>query len=79
MGCGECLETGFSGRTSLTELLVVDEVFRESVLQKLPNRALQKIASDRGMITLWMAGLRRVARGQVPLEEIMRVVSAEGV
>ena len=79
VGCAECLETGFSGRTSLTELLVVDEVFRESVLQKLPNRALQKIASDRGMVTLWMAGLRRVARGQVPLEEVMRVVSAEGV
>lgn len=78
-GCSECLDTGFSGRTSLTELLVVDEVFRESVLQKLPNRALQKIASDRGMLTLWMAGLRRVAKGQVPIEEVLRVVSAEQV
>ena len=79
VGCAECLETGFSGRTALTELLVVDEVFREAVLQKLPNRALQKVASDRGMVTLWMAGLRRVAKGQVPLEEVLRVVSSEGV
>jgi type II secretory ATPase GspE/PulE/Tfp pilus assembly ATPase PilB-like protein len=78
-GCNECQGTGFGGRTSLTELLVVDEVFRESVLQKLPNRALQKVAVDRGMQTLWIAGVKRAVRGQVPIEEIMRVVSSEQV
>ena len=31
-GCAECLQTGFSGRFAVTELLVPDEVFRDAVL-----------------------------------------------
>jgi len=78
-GCKECNATGFGGRTTITELLVADEVFRDAVLQKMPSRALQQVATQQGMITLWQAGLRRVAKGETPLEEIMRVVSAEQV
>jgi type II secretory ATPase GspE/PulE/Tfp pilus assembly ATPase PilB-like protein len=76
-GCPECQETGFSGRTALTELLVVDEVVRDAILQKLPTRTLQQVAIQQGMQTLWSNGLRRVAEGHVPLEEILRVVTAD--
>src|SRR5262245_51146542 len=58
-GCTECLNTGFSGRTAITELLVVDEVFREAVLKKMPTRSLQQVAIERGMQTMWQNGLRR--------------------
>jgi type II secretory ATPase GspE/PulE/Tfp pilus assembly ATPase PilB-like protein len=78
-GCKECMDTGFSGRNAITELLVADEVFRDAVLQKLPTRTLQQVAVQQGMVTLWQAGLRRVAKGETPLEEIMRVVSSEQV
>ena len=71
----ECGETGFSGRTALSEMLLVDEPFREAVLQKLPTRALQEVAIQRGMRTLWHNGMRRVAAGETPLEEILRVVA----
>ena len=76
-GCEHCLDTGFQGRTALTEILVVDEVIRDSVLQKLPTRTLQEIAVRQGMQTLWHLGLDRVIRGETTLEEIMRVVAAE--
>jgi general secretion pathway protein E len=76
-GCEHCMGTGFSGRTALTEMLVVDEVIRDSVLQKLPTRALQEIAVRQGMQTLWHLGLQRVLRGETTLEEIMRVVAAD--
>ncbi len=76
-GCKECLNTGFAGRTALCELLVVDETFREAVLQKLPTRALQDVAVQQGMQTLWHNGMRRVAEGQTPLEEIVRVVAVD--
>lgn len=76
-GCEHCLNTGFQGRTALTEMLVVDEVIRDSVLQKLPTRTLQEIAVRQGMHTLWHLGLERVIRGETTLEEIMRVVAAE--
>jgi type II secretory ATPase GspE/PulE/Tfp pilus assembly ATPase PilB-like protein len=76
-GCDHCMNTGFQGRTALTEMLVVDEVIRDSILQKLPTRALQEIAVRQGMHTLWHLGLDRVIRGETTLEEILRVVAAE--
>ena len=77
VGCHECLETGFSGRTAVTEMLVVDEVLRDAVLQKMPTRSLQQIAVQQGMQTLWQSGLRRALSGLTPLEEILRVVAAD--
>lgn len=76
-GCEQCLHTGFSGRTALTELLVADEVFRDAVLQKLPTRALQDVAIRQGMQTMWQNGIKRVVAGQTTIDEVMRVVSAE--
>jgi type II secretory ATPase GspE/PulE/Tfp pilus assembly ATPase PilB-like protein len=76
-GCKECLNTGFSGRTAITELLVADEVFRDAVLQKMPTRALQQVAIQQGMQTMWQNGLRRVLAGQTTLEEILRVIAVD--
>lgn len=76
-GCDQCLNTGFSGRTSVTELLTVDQVFRDAVLQKMPTKALQQVGIQQGMRTMWQNGLRRVADGQTPLEEILRVIAVD--
>lgn len=77
VGCRECIQTGFSGRYAITELLAVDEVMRDAVLQKMPTRALQQVAIQQGMQTLWQMGLRRALSGQTPLEEILRVVTID--
>ena len=77
VGCQECMHTGFSGRTAVTELLVADEVFRDAVLQKLPTRALQEVGMKQGMRTLWQNGLERVASGYTTLEEILRVINVD--
>jgi type II secretory ATPase GspE/PulE/Tfp pilus assembly ATPase PilB-like protein len=76
-GCAGCLDTGYGGRTALTEMLVVDEVMRDAILQKLPTRALQQVAIQQGMPTLWQNGLRRVLRGETTLDEVMRVLAAD--
>ena len=65
------------GRSAVTELLVVDEVFRDAVLQKMPTRALQQVAIQQGMQTMWQNGLRRVQAGQTTVEEIVRVVATD--
>jgi type II secretory ATPase GspE/PulE/Tfp pilus assembly ATPase PilB-like protein len=76
-GCNECLETGYGARTALTEMLLVNEVMRDAILQKLPSRSLQQVAIQQGMQTLWQNGMRRVLRGQTTFEEIMRVLAAD--
>lgn len=77
-GCPACAHTGFSGRGSVTETMLVDEALREAVLQKMPTRQLQEVAIQQGMLTLWQMGLRRVLRGETSFEEVMRVIGFEG-
>jgi type II secretory ATPase GspE/PulE/Tfp pilus assembly ATPase PilB-like protein len=78
-GCDQCLNTGFSGRTSVVELLVVDQPLRDAVMLKLPTKALQQIAVQQGMQTMWQRALRRVYSGQTTLEEILRVISVDEI
>jgi len=61
----------------VTELLVVDEPFREAVLKKMPTSALEKIAIQQGMKTILQNGLQRVVDGETSLEEMVRVLAAD--
>jgi type II secretory ATPase GspE/PulE/Tfp pilus assembly ATPase PilB-like protein len=76
-GCDQCTQTGFSGRLPVNELLVVDEPFREAILKKMTTSALEEIAIQQGMSTLWQNGLQRAIHGQTSLEETVRVLAAD--
>ena len=76
-GCEKCNETGYSGRVPVSELLLVSEPFREAVLKKLSTSALEEIAIQQGMRTLWQNGLTRAITGQTTLEEGIRVLAAD--
>jgi type II secretory ATPase GspE/PulE/Tfp pilus assembly ATPase PilB-like protein len=77
VGCPVCHGTGFGKRTSLTEMLVMDEVLRDAVLQKMPTRRLQEIAGQQGMRTLFQSGMERVIHGQTTVEEVLRMVAMD--
>jgi len=76
-GCETCNQTGYSGRVPVSELLIVDEPFREAVLKKGTTSALEQIAIQQGMRTLWQNGLQRAIAGETTLEEIIRVLAAD--
>jgi len=78
-GCDQCNQTGYSGRLPVSELLVVDEPFRQALMRKVPTLALEEIAIQGGMRTLWQNGLQRAISGQTSLEEIIRVLAVEMV
>jgi type II secretory ATPase GspE/PulE/Tfp pilus assembly ATPase PilB-like protein len=75
-GCEQCNQTGYAGRLPVSELLVVSEPFREAVLKRLPTSALEDIAIQQGMRTLWQSGLHRAVNGETTLEETIRVLAA---
>lgn len=77
VGCDQCVHTGFFGRLPVTELLTVTEPFREAVLKKMPTSALEEIAIEQGLSTLWQNGLQRAITGQTSLEETVRVLAAD--
>ncbi|HWV98876.1 MAG TPA: GspE/PulE family protein [Candidatus Acidoferrum sp.] len=76
-GCDQCNQTGYSGRFPVSELLTATEPFREAVLKKVPTSALEEIAVQEGMRTLWQNGLHRAITGETTLEEIIRVIAVD--
>jgi type II secretory ATPase GspE/PulE/Tfp pilus assembly ATPase PilB-like protein len=76
-GCEQCARTGYAGRLPVSELLLANEPFREAVLKKVPTSALEDIAIQNGMRTLWQNGLQRAMSGQTTLEETIRVLAAD--
>jgi type II secretory ATPase GspE/PulE/Tfp pilus assembly ATPase PilB-like protein len=76
-GCDQCHHTGFSGRMPVCELLVASEPFREAVLKKVPTSALEEIAIQQGMRTLWQGGLSRAIGGLTTMDEIVRALAAD--
>ena len=78
-GCSACSDTGFSGRSSINELLVCDEAVREAVMQKKASRDIQGLAVQSGMRTLWTSGLQMVVDRKTTLEETLQKVAADQV
>lgn len=73
-GCGDCLGTGYQGRTALPEILPLDDTLRQGILDRTSLKALVEHGRTLGMISLRQAGLARVADGTTSYEELCRVL-----
>ena len=78
VGCVECRQSGYRGRTGIHELLVLDEPMRRAIIEGQDANALNALAAHHGMLTLYEDGLRKVAAGLTSLEELARVTQDQG-
>ncbi len=72
-GCEACLQTGFSGRTGIFEVVEVDDGFREIIKADGGGPAVRRLLKDRGVPTLRRAGVPLLQQGQTSLEELLRM------
>jgi general secretion pathway protein E len=72
-GCPACGNTGYSGRTGIYELLVVDGTLREAIHGRKPESALRTLAGQRGFQHMLQDGERWSAAGVTAREELARV------
>jgi len=72
-GCQECLDNGYTGRTGIYELLMVDDEVRHLVMQNVDSNTLKKHAIRNGMTTLRDDGALKVMQGITTIEEVLRV------
>jgi len=72
-GCPACNQTGYRGRTSLLETLVLDDELRRAILQRCDARTLHRRAIEGGLRTLYQDGLQKVREGLTSIEEVLRV------
>lgn len=73
VGCPHCRQTGFKGRTTVAEILLVNDAVREKIVRGVTDRQIEAVARDNGMETLIQDGLRKVARGETTMSEVLRV------
>lgn len=73
VGCPECRELGYKGRTGLFELWKLRERDYELILAGADEQTLRGALRQRGHVDLWERALAKVERGESTLEEVQRV------
>ncbi|MQA54274.1 type II secretion system ATPase GspE [Pseudomonas piscis] len=65
--------TGYSGRSAVTELLVMNEEIRSLLMRHADAATLEQAARAAGLRTLHEEGLRQALAGITSLEEVLRI------
>ena len=76
-GCTFCSKTGYKGRSSIYEVMVMVDEIRVAILKRMSATDIKKIAIKNGMLTLREAGIRKVKSGVTTFEELLRVTTAD--
>ena len=72
-GCAACNGTGYHGRTSILETLIVNDEIRRIILKDGDAEAVHRAAVAAGMRTLYEGGMAKALAGVTSIEEVLRV------
>lgn len=72
-GCEKCNNMGYKGRTTVSEVLVIDKATEELISHGALSSEIRDKAIDNGMITMLQDGILKVLEGETTLEEVERV------
>lgn len=75
VGCSACSETGFKGRISVNEVMLVNEEIQRLIVERASADRIAAAAADAGMMSLREDGLDKVRSGLTSIQEILRVVA----
>jgi general secretion pathway protein E len=76
-GCSACRGTGYRGRASIAEIMMISDTMRDLILRRAPERDIRNRAIDEGMTPLLADGLRRAADGLTSLDDVIRVAGLD--
>ncbi|HEX2603395.1 MAG TPA: GspE/PulE family protein [Oxalicibacterium sp.] len=77
VGCPECRQTGYRGRTGLYELLSVTQPFSRLIKAETDIHALKQQSITDGMKPLRVAGALKIVEGLTTAEEVLKVTTAQ--
>jgi len=75
-GCVHCRQSGYSGRSGVYELIMIDDKLRAMIHDHQPEPQLKKYARTL-FPSIRQDGYKRVLTGETSLEEVIRVTSEE--
>ncbi|MSP59010.1 MAG: type II secretion system protein GspE [Myxococcales bacterium] len=76
-GCGRCSKTGYTGRSGIYELLLIDDEIRAFALKNVDSTQIKRAAVAKGMRTLRDDGALKIRAGMTTIEEVMLVTAED--
>ncbi len=70
-GCDKCNYTGYSGRTSLFEMLEVNDELAELISNKVPSKRIKEYAKKNGLVSLYESGIEKIKKGITTYDEVL--------
>lgn len=77
VGCSECLDTGYEGRTAIHEILVISDAVRDLIIANSDAIAIKKQAMREKMRTLREVAVAKMLEGVTTFEEVMMVTQED--
>ncbi len=77
VGCAECGGTGYTGRVSIVELLVMTDTIRSMIMRHVTAGEVRQQAIADGMQTMYENGLSKAVAGVTTIDEVLRVTREE--
>ena len=65
--------TGYQGRTTIMEFMVMDDALRRAVMRHAGMGELEQLAREAGMRTMYEDGIAKALAGLTTIEEVLRV------
>jgi general secretion pathway protein E len=65
--------TGYLGRTTIVEFLVMDDELRRAVMRHAGMGEIEQLARNAGMRTMYEDGIAKALQGETTIEEVLRV------
>jgi general secretion pathway protein E len=77
IGCRNCRDSGYSGRSGVHELLLNDHELKRLCAERASASVIRDYALAHGMVTLRQSGYRKVAEGMTTLDEVVRITRGD--
>ncbi len=72
-GCDQCFNTGYKGRISIAEILVMNSGIKKMVLETFDSNMIKEEALKQGMESLRKDGVKKIISGITSISEVLRV------
>ncbi|MCC6221766.1 MAG: type II secretion system ATPase GspE [Deltaproteobacteria bacterium] len=76
-GCKHCQQTGYSGRTGIHEIMLIDDEIRGKIMQRADASQIRNAC--RGFVGLRHDGAKKVLAGITSVEEVLRVTQESNI
>jgi len=77
-GCNACSQTGYLGRTAISEIMVVNHELRNAIMNDASTDQIREIAKRSGMVSMWHDGMLKAQLGITTPSEVLRNILFTG-